>query len=165
MPPLCHGSILDRPGGAFYPAWSPDGKKVAFVARADESWEIYVLTLATGGVRQLTSSPSGSLGCGGPAWSPDGKLLAFGADWSGNFEIYLTRADGGDVTQLTDNPAVDARPAWSPDGNRIVFHSTRACPAASRDELACFDLYAMDTAGKGLRRLTKNRYFDGHPDW
>ena len=79
--------------------------------------------------------------------------------------VTLLRAEGGDVKKLTDNTAADARPAWSADGKRIVFHSTRACPETSGDDLTCFDLYTMGTGGEDLQRLTENRYFDGHPDW
>jgi TolB protein len=63
-----------RSGGS--PAWSPDGKRIAFDEFGDQArQQIFVMDANGYNVRQLTDSPNWS--CGHPAWSPDGKQIAF----------------------------------------------------------------------------------------
>src|SRR5438105_3946563 len=58
-----------------YPAWAPDGKKIAFASDRDGSMNIYVMDADGGNVKQLTKGDERSR-C--PAWSPDGKKIVFG---------------------------------------------------------------------------------------
>ena len=75
-------------------------------------------------------------------------------------------AGGTGIMQLTHDRGVDARPAWSPDGRSMVLHSTRDRPrTASVDDVRYLELYIMAADGSNVRRITSNRYFDGHPDW
>ena len=58
----------------YWPAWSPDGKRIAFTSNRDGNYEIYVMNADGTGLRNLTQPPgAGQL----RAWSPDGKRLAF----------------------------------------------------------------------------------------
>lgn len=158
--------IEGPPDSSFYPAWSPDGSQIAFVARGAVTWEIFAVELGSGSVRQLTRTTEENISSQGPAWSPDGSQIAFDRVRDGNFDIYVINADGTGMVQLTHDQGVDARPAWSPDGRSIVFHSTRDRPAgASGDDRSYLELYVMSANGSNVRRLTANRYFDGHPDW
>lgn len=105
--------LLDRRIG--YPAWSPDGTRIALELRDGEG-HIGVLDLATGVVADLGPGFV-------PKWSPDGTRLTFIRDSGETTDIFVMRADGSGVVQLTDDPAFDTFPLWSPDGTTILFLS------------------------------------------
>ncbi|PWU02824.1 MAG: S9 family peptidase [Bacteroidetes bacterium] len=78
------GSQAPRPltslkENASQPAWSPDGKTLAFVRAADGNSQIFLLSMEGGEPIQLTK---GKYGANGPIWSPDGKQIVFSADIS-----------------------------------------------------------------------------------
>ena len=141
------------------PAWSPDGRKIAFVSDRDgipfreEAREISVVNADGSGQRNLTRNPASD---SDPAWSPDGRRIAFVR----NFEIYVMNADGSAQTNLSRNPARDLAPAWSPDGKRIVFERRLArrqygaCPGCGGATI--FEVHVMNADGSGQRRLTRN---------
>ncbi len=104
------------------PAWSPDGKRIAFSGTGDGDSEIFVMNADGTEVRQLTDNDSGD---GGPAWSPDGTRIAFNGTRDGDSEIFVMNADGTEVRQVTGHDSDDYSPAWSPDGKRIAFVSYR----------------------------------------
>jgi TolB protein len=61
---------------------------------------------------------------------------------------------------------MDARPAWSADGSEIVFHSTRDYGSDGENvDYSQVELYVMRADGSDVRRLTRNEFFDAHPDW
>src|SRR5262245_30929372 len=101
------------------PAWSPDGKWIAFSMRGD-IWKVP----ADGGIAiAVTSGPAYHFE---PAWSPDGSKIAFSHQSTGNLEIGIVGADGGAEPVLASHPAVDIQPAWARDGNSVFFTSARA---------------------------------------
>ena len=96
--------------GDFQPAWSPDGKTIAFDSDRDGDREIYVMDADGANVRQLTSNDRFD---GVPTWSPDGSYIAFQSDRDGEGqEIYMMRADGTNVQRLAGHRAFMA--PWSP---------------------------------------------------
>jgi Tol biopolymer transport system component len=104
-----------------WPAWSPDGSKIAFQSdryvNAGQPLDIYVMNADGSNVSQLTS---GSHNDAEPAWSPDGAKIAFVSDRDGNDEIYvMNAADGSNAVRLTTDLGFDDAPAWSPDGSKI----------------------------------------------
>jgi len=114
------------------PAWSPDGRSIAFASNRtpdpddNENSDIFLVEAKAGAVpRRLTAS----LGTdGGPAFSPDGKSIAFvaGADpadlWYGTLNLGLVAVAGGPETILTRAlDRVIAGPRFSPDGRSIYF--------------------------------------------
>lgn len=137
-----------------YPAWSPDGSKIAFDTNRDGNPEIYVMN--ADGTGQTNISNSNPAFDGQPCWSPDGTKIAFFSDRDGTPDIYTMNADGSGVVRLTTNPAFDTSPSWSPDGSKIAFVSNRD---------GNNELYSMNSDGTNQKRLTNNAAFDYYPVW
>jgi TolB protein len=105
------------------PAWSPDGRFLAYVSFEGGASSIWVQELATG-QRVRVSARSGINGA--PAFSPDGRQLALALSRrDGNVDVYLLELASQQLTRLTESPAIDTEPAWSPDGKQVYFTSDR----------------------------------------
>ena len=105
--------LTSRKWEAQYPAWSPDGEKIAFASGRDEDEEIYVMNADGTEQKRLTDIPGPDHWP--PTWSPDNTRIAFTSDGTqDNSEIYVMNADGSGLTKLTDDPAYDTFPAWRP---------------------------------------------------
>ncbi len=122
------------------PAWSPDGRMVAMTLSKDGNPEIYLLTLATGAFRRLTTNVAIDTE---PTWSPSGRDLAFISDRSGAAQVYVMDTDGTNLRRLSSG-GFNTQPRWSPKGDTIVFTS----------RFANHDLWAISPDGSNLRRLT-----------
>ena len=134
-----------------FPAWSPDGTKIAFSSYRDGNSDIYVIDADGKNLIRLTQNPGyDSI----PNWSPDGQRIAFTSRRDGNFEVYVMNADGENLIRLTQDPWNDGHPSWSPDGRKIAFTSHRNS-----------EIYVMDVGGNNLIRLTRNPASDAHPTW
>ena len=133
------------------PAWSPDGRQIAYVTTTEQLW--VVDADGTNKVRIL--QVSGQY-CHQPTWSPDGEHLAFASDRDGNIEICTVRRDGTDLARVTNDPGIDCRPRWSPDAQWILFSSNRG---------GDLDLYVVRPDGTGLRNLTNHPALDDHGAW
>ena len=116
-------------------AWSPDGRKLAFVSRRDGNSEIYVINADGSEQENLTQHPARD---SHPSWSRDGRKLAFVSRRDGNSEIYVMNADGSGLRNVTRAPSNDLDPAWSPDGRAIAFVKMiqKKCPSP-RDNTPC----------------------------
>jgi len=116
------GEISVGPAGSVFPAWSPDGSKLAV---SDPNADVAVAVMNADGTGYTAIASSISFFDGAPTWSPDGTRLAFIRDTSGDDPaIWTIDADGTDASELF-NPATGAgspgSPAWSPDGAKIAF--------------------------------------------
>jgi len=106
------------------PAWSPDGRKLAYVSFEQHRAEVYVQTLRSG-ARRRVSSRSGVNGA--PAWSPDGRYLALTlSKTDGNLDVYTLELASQVLRRLTERPSIDTEPCWSLDGRSVFFTSDRA---------------------------------------
>jgi len=132
------------------PAWSPDGRKIAFVSDRDLNPGIYVMNADGSRQRRLTGEADLNAG---QTWSPDGRKLAFLVPGGRVSELYVVNADGSGRRKLTRDAGI-AAPAWSPDGRKLAFRSDRNGNA---------EIYVAD--GSGLRRLTRNPASDDGPAW
>jgi Tol biopolymer transport system component len=108
-----------------YPAYSPDGRKIAFMSQRSGTAEIWVCDRDGSKAVQLTSF--GGHAVYGPSWSADGQNVAFTAVQKGmKDDVYVISASGGVPRRLTTHPAEDKWPSWSHDGKWIYFASTRS---------------------------------------
>jgi TolB protein len=115
-------TVLKSPEPIISPAWSPDGKQLAYVSFEKKKPVIYVHTLATA-TRTVAANFKGSNSA--PAWSPDGKTLAVTLSREGGSQLFLISPNGSGLRRLTSSPAIDTEPRYSPDGQWIYFTSDR----------------------------------------
>ena len=104
-------------------AWSPDGRKIAFVGGGPRNQDIYTMNADGSGKVAITSSKRDDYG---PAWSPNGRRLVFSRDvgkqpYPPNHDLFTVRSDGTNVVRLTRTEESEDGPAWSPDGTEIAF--------------------------------------------
>ena len=146
------------------PAWSPDGKRLAFEAVSPHSSnvDIYIMNADGSGLKRITKELLLPTQDRMPSWSPDGTRIAFMKQkryipFQASGNIYTMRADGTDLRQLTDEGA-DEFPAWSPDGKTIAF---------DRVTKSSGGIYTVNSDGGGLRRLTDppKDFSDVEPSW
>ncbi len=125
------------------PAWSPDGKKLAYVSfERKEGPAIYLHDLATT-QRQVITAFKGINGA--PAFSPDGSSLVVTLSRSGNPEIYTLNLASKSLTQLTRHFSIDTEAAWTPGGESLLFTSDRAGKP---------QIYSMPASGGSPTRVT-----------
>jgi Tol biopolymer transport system component len=166
------------------PAWSPDGKRMAFVAHVRDpssgclNREIFAASVdGSGTPERITRVGESDPDCIGifavsPDWSPNGTEIAYssGAPYFGS-AIYIIGADGSGERkvaniQSTAGPASapDGEPSWSPDGSQIVYWA---------DRFEVLEIFAVNADGSGApRSLTNPQGCSGcqefnarSPDW
>jgi len=152
--------LSDIPDGAWHPAWSPDGKMIAFdPTPGARAGAIYVVNADGSGERKIFADTKGwDDFLRAASWSPDGRKLAFTRGPSGVIvpqpwsDVYVINVDGTGLTRLTRFKD-GGDPSWSPDGARIVFDRSRT------------DLYVMNADGTEVTELTGGSANDTDPSW
>jgi len=102
-------NLTDNELGNWDPAWSRDGRNIAFVSDMDENLDIYVMDAEGDDLKKLTNDPTVEVS---PAWSPDGRKIAFSSNRDRDFQIYVMDPDGSNVEKLTSDRG--SALSWSP---------------------------------------------------
>jgi len=147
---LTHNSYMETA-----PAWSPDGKQIAFVSNQDSEskGDLYVMNTDGGGVKRLTQFDWVSY----PSWDPHSRLIALSVYDAAAPGIYLIDPATLAHTRLTFSGfATDLLPSFSPDGTKISFTSTRD---------GNYEIYSMNVDGSQPTRLTNAPSFDWFARW
>ena len=136
------------------PAWTPDGKTIAFTSFRDGGGaHLYTVEVAARQVRPLVMMGDFATGA---SYAPDGLRFAFSASIDDNTDVYLSQADGAARRRLTDARGIDISASWSPDGKRLAFVSERAGTP---------QIYTMSADGTDVRRLTFQGNYNQEPAW
>ena len=135
------------------PAWSPDGRSLAYVSYRQGQPDIFVAAIYEGRSTRLTSGQGQAFA---PSYSPDGRRIAYASNRAGNLDIWVANADGSGARKLTTTAAADTAPCWSPTGQEIAFTSDRS---------GAPQIYVMDSEGLNVRRLTTVGGYNDAPAW
>jgi Tol biopolymer transport system component len=136
--------LTNNPEEDVDPAWSPDGRRIAFARKH----RIFVMNADGSGETQLITRGSGD----GPAWSPDGQRIAFHGQPEAEvkLDIFTMNADGTNPTRLTSADGENYRPAWAPDGRSLAF----ACSKIIALGLPSDNLCRVNADGTNFEALT-----------
>jgi len=135
------------------PAWSPDGKKIAFTSYLKRNPDLYLIDVAGKNLQPFSTYPGLNVS---PSWSPDGKQIAMMMGMEGKSEIFLIDTNGKNPKKLTKGQGNEASPTWSPDGQQIAFVSDRSGSP---------QIYIMTRDGSNVHRLTFEGSYNTNPSW
>ena len=137
------------------PAWTPDGRSLAYVSYRQGVPQIYLASIFEGRSTPNLTGERGSQAFA-PAFSHDGKHITFASNRSGNMEIWVANADGSGARNLTRSAASETAPCWSRTDQQIAFTSNRGGTP---------QIYVMDSEGLSVERLTKVSNYNDAPAW
>jgi TolB protein len=114
--------LTSHPAEDVFPAWSPEGRRIAFASNRTGNEEVFSIGADGTGLRNLTHHPAADIQ---PCWSPDGSRIAFvsnrGKTDPDDFDLYCMLADGSGVYPIDTSPERAEQPAWSPDGRHLTY--------------------------------------------
>ena len=149
--------ITDLFNDARQPAWSPDGKTIAFFGYRDGGYDIWAVSPDGSNQRKLTW---GNFDDREPAWSHDGTKLAFSSDrgdpLGSDYNIWVLDLRTGVLREMTNDPGTDTMPSFSPDDKEIAFISTRENSQS---------VWAVSVADGAQRRVTDPKIKADAPSW
>ena len=134
--------LLESTEPLMSPAWSPDGRRIAYVSFEGRNSAIFVQDILSGERERVASNPGIN---SAPSWSPDGTRLALTLSKDGDPDIYVLHLQSRNLQRVTNNRAIDTEPDFSPDGRTIIFTSDRGGSP---------QIYQVDAGGGDARRLT-----------
>jgi len=102
-----------------YPAFSPDGKRLAFRRILGElNSEVFVADIDGSHQKNITNHPAFD---GWPSWSPDGTRIAFASNRLSSYEVFTMNPDGSDVQLVANTDGRATAPQWTRDGSTLLF--------------------------------------------
>jgi Tol biopolymer transport system component len=107
--------LTTDPGYEGFPAWSPDGQTIAYVADVNDTLQVFTRRISSPGAAQITSAP---YDCRYPFWSHDGKRIYYASLARERESIWSVSAAGGTPQVVVENAS---RGAIAPDGATIAF--------------------------------------------
>jgi TolB protein len=127
------------------PKFSPDGKRILFVAHTPGTFALSTIDKHGGDRRQITPS---NLAAAWGDWSPDGSRIAFANNANRpDSDVFIANADGTNIRKVAGGPGEDTTsPRWSPDGTKLLFASDR-----NDGQL---DLYTLNLSSSAVTRVT-----------
>jgi dipeptidyl aminopeptidase/acylaminoacyl peptidase len=145
----------------FGPAWSPDGKEVAFTTNFTGRYNLWKVPAAGGWPTQLSRSENVEAAA---AWSPDGRWIVFQQDQAGDglYNLFAVPGSGGAAVNLSNTREVsESNPRWSPDGSLLCF--VRKPKTSSIRDLALLDWRTR--AARSLTRETDKNHSWSFAAW
>jgi len=136
---------LISPAPIISPAWSPDGKELAYVSFETHKAVVWVQELLTGRRRVLADFRGSN---SAPTFSPDGSQLALTLSRDSGSQLFLINRDGSGVRRITRDSSINTEAVFSPDGAQLYFVSDRGGGP---------QVYRMPAGGGSAERVT----FDG----
>ena len=133
------------------PAWSPDGRRLAYVSFENDRTEVFVQDITTGKRSKVSSKPGIN---SAPAWSPDGTSIALTLSFDGNPDVYILEVESRKLRKLTAHYGIDTEPTWSPDGRFVYFTSNRS---------GAPQIYRVSFGGGSPKRMTFEGNYNAAP--
>ena len=149
------------PGGAFWPAWSPDGEHLSITCYVTDAATLQVVDIATTDMTMIDSVELPEAFDNPASWSPDGSKLAYDVlrwDPSGEFLdgslIAVAPTVGGDVRRITDFDSFAAWPDWHPTDDVLAYNTFDLGNMHEVDDVAAAQVFTMNADGTDEQQLT-----------
>ncbi|MBT8422373.1 MAG: Tol-Pal system beta propeller repeat protein TolB, partial [Gammaproteobacteria bacterium] len=143
---------MESPEPIMSPAWSPDGRKLAYVSFENGNSQIFVQDLRSGSRRRVSARRGVN---SAPAWSPDGRFLALTlTKETGNLDIYTLQLSNQVLRRLTSWPSIETEPHWNADGSELYFTSDRSGQP---------QVYRIPASGGRATRITYEGNYNARP--
>jgi len=150
--------LTDQAGSVARPAFSPDGRWVAYYRVLAGRRDVWTVPVAGGDPIRFTDDPAADIH---PCWSPDGTQLAFASEREGASRIWVAPVvagrPAGPARRLTAGPTADDAPAWSPDGRWIAYIGGAPTGRA--------DVWVVEASGSGTPRMLATEGSAGRVAW
>ncbi|MCX5801176.1 MAG: hypothetical protein NTX17_07315 [Candidatus Eisenbacteria bacterium] len=149
-------------------AWSPDEKKIAFIAKSGEGDVLYLLDVNSGRISKRFKLKLNEAAY--PSWSPEGDKIALTGLMEGKADLYLLDVRTGELERLTEDLYDDVEANWSRDGKLIAFASDRRLPfalgaAAEKGGIGTYAIYTIDPVTRQIRSAIDTGGNDRSPAW
>jgi Tol biopolymer transport system component len=146
-----------------FPAYSPDGAKIAYYHGQSSDRAIFVMNADGSNQTRVADFQADTMGR--PVWSPDGSMLAFDLYFRDQtWDIYAVNSDGSGLANLAGDPNRDETdPVWAPDGTKIAFQASSVL-ARTVDNTGTFELYVMNPDGTNQLAVTHDLGTSGGSD-
>jgi Tol biopolymer transport system component len=146
-----------------FPAYSPDGAKIAYYHGQSNDRAIFVMNADGSNQTRVADFQADTMGR--PVWSPDGSMLAFDLYFTDQtWDIYAVNSDGSGLANLAgDLNRDETDPVWAPDGTKIAFQASSVL-ARTVDNTGTFELYVMNPDGTDQTAVTHDLGTSGGGD-